>query len=85
MVLQAAQRAIEEQNSVNDLLNTDEKVGEFLLRKFYGLTTETIYLLCLDNNCRLVSCTELAQAVPAPRGSASAKSVKRRLSPNLRM
>ena len=40
MVLQAAQRAIEEQNSVNDLLNTDEKVGEFLLRKFYGLTTE---------------------------------------------
>ena len=27
MVLQAAQRAIEEQNSVNDLLNTDEKVG----------------------------------------------------------
>ena len=61
MVLQAAQRAIEEQNSVNDLLNTDEKVGEFLLHKFYGLTTETIYLLCLDNNCRLVSCTELAQ------------------------
>ncbi len=61
MVMQIAQRAVEEQYSSNDLLNTDQKVGEYLLRKFYGLTNETIYLLCLDNNCRLVSCTQLAQ------------------------
>lgn len=61
MVMQVAQRAVEEQNSSNDLLNTDQKVGEYLLRKFYGLTNETIFLLCLDNNCRLVSCTQLAQ------------------------
>ena len=61
MVMQTAQRAVEEQNRSNDLLNTDQKVGEYLLRKFYGLTNETIFLLCLDNNCRLVSCTQLAQ------------------------
>ncbi len=61
MVMQVAQRAVEEQNCTNDLLNTDQKVGNFLLRKFYGLTNETIFLLCLDNNCRLISCTQLAQ------------------------
>ncbi len=61
LIMQSARRAVDEQNRGTDLLNTDEKVGEFLVHKFFGLTNETIMLLCLDNTCRLISCTTLAE------------------------
>jgi DNA repair protein RadC len=63
MVMKVAQRAVERQNEATDLLDTDEKVGAFLLRKFFGMTRETLLLLCLDNSCRLISCTQLSKGV----------------------
>ncbi len=41
------------------LLNTTEKMGAFLLPKFVGRTTEVVYLICLDNSCKILNCTVL--------------------------
>lgn len=61
MFIRVARLAVDEQNTGNDLLNTDERVAQYLINKFFGLTTETIMMLCLDNTCRLINCTALAQ------------------------
>lgn len=61
MVMRVARRSVEEQNSPGDLLNTDEKAAQYLTAKFYGMTTEALYLLCLDNTCRLISATQVAE------------------------
>lgn len=63
MLMRVAQRAIERQNEATDLLDTDEKVGNYLTRKFYGMTEETVILLCMDNSCRLISCTKLSSGL----------------------
>ncbi len=63
MLMRVAQRAVERQNTSTDLLNTDEKVGEYLTRKFFGMTNEMMMLLCLDNSCRLISCTKLSSGI----------------------
>lgn len=40
-------------------LNTTEKMGNFLLPKFVGRTSEIVYLVCLDNSCKILNCTVL--------------------------
>ena len=63
MLMRVAQRAVERQNEASDLLNTDQKVGDFLTRKFYGMNEEVVILLCMDNACRLISCTKLSSGL----------------------
>lgn len=63
MLMRVAQRSVELQNASTDLLDTDEKVGNYLTRKFFGMTNEVMLLLCLDNACRLISCTKLSSGI----------------------
>lgn len=63
MLMRVAQRAVERQNAATDLLDTDEKVGNFLTRKFFGMSNEAMLLLCMDNACRLISCTKLSSGI----------------------
>ena len=47
-----------EKNKLNDKdvhLNSSELVAEYMSRYFKGLTEERLYLLCLDNNCKVLS------------------------------
>lgn len=39
-----------------DRLNSSEKVIEYLKPHYYGKTTETSMLLCLDRQCRVIGC-----------------------------
>lgn len=45
---------------LNHIYNTDDMVN-FLKPKFIGLTKETIYLVCLDANCRILKHSFLGQ------------------------
>lgn len=38
------------------VLDTVEKYGDYLLRRFYGRRSETVFQLCLDAKCKLLSC-----------------------------
>lgn len=42
------------------LLNSSEKIGNFLIPKFLGQTDEMVYLLCLNNACKLLKCEKIS-------------------------
>ncbi len=43
------------------ILNTMERCGEYLMQHFHGRRNETVYLLCLDAKCKLLSCKEVGE------------------------
>lgn len=43
------------------ILNTLEECGRYLLPFFYGRRNETVYLLCLDAKCKVLSCKEVGE------------------------
>ena len=48
--------------SVNtEILNSTELCGEYLLQHFHGRRNETVFLLCLDAKCKLLSCKEVGE------------------------
>lgn len=51
------------ENKVSDLsfLDSSQKIGEYFIRKFIGITHELVYLLCLDSSCNIISCEILTQ------------------------
>lgn len=44
-----------------ELLNDIEKCGEYLLPYFIGRRNETVFLLCLDAKCKVLSCREVGE------------------------
>ncbi len=44
----------------NAILNSSEKIGNFLIPKFLGQTEEMVYLLCLNNACKLLKCEKIS-------------------------
>lgn len=43
------------------ILNTTEKCGEYLIPYFHGRRHETVFLLCLDAKCKVLSCKEVGE------------------------
>lgn len=43
------------------ILQTIEACGDYLLPFFYGRRNETVYLLCLDAKCKVLSCKEVGE------------------------
>jgi len=47
--------------SNNVILNSVEECGRYLLPLFYGRRNETVFLLCLDAKCKVLSCKMLGE------------------------
>lgn len=47
--------------SRNVMLHTVEECGEYLLPLFYGKRNETVYLLCLDAKCKVLTCKMIGE------------------------
>lgn len=45
----------------SEILNTSELCGEYLMQHFHGRRNETVFLLCLDAKCKLLSCREVGE------------------------
>ena len=43
------------------ILNTLDECGRYLMPFFYGRRNETVYLLCLDAKCKVLSCKEVGE------------------------
>lgn len=43
------------------ILSTLEECGRYLMPFFYGRRNETVYLLCLDAKCKVLSCKEVGE------------------------
>ena len=69
LVPEVYRRYLEECADFEDILNSPEKLKNYLLPKFAGVTEEIVYLLCMDGNCRLL------KAEMVGKGSETASSV----------
>ena len=47
--------------SRNVILNSVEECGKYLLPLFYGRRNETVFLLCLDAKCKVLTCKMLGE------------------------
>ena len=47
--------------SNNIILTSVEACGRYLMPFFYGRRNETVYLLCLDAKCKVLSCKEIGE------------------------
>lgn len=45
----------------DDVLNTTEKCGQYLLPHFVGRRNETVFILCLDAKCKPLCCREVGE------------------------
>lgn len=48
-------------NTSGTILSTIEQCGAYLMPFFYGRPNETVYLLCLDAKCKVLSCKEVGE------------------------
>ena len=61
LIPQLARRYSVSQASLEKILNTTSKCGEYLKPFFTGKRDETVYLLCLDSKCKVLCCQEVGR------------------------
>ncbi|MDL2273346.1 DNA repair protein RadC [Oscillospiraceae bacterium OttesenSCG-928-G22] len=45
-----------DRSKIENIINSTEKAGAYLLPRFHGRVNETVFLLCLDAKCKVISC-----------------------------
>ena len=61
MIPGLTKRYMIDKNSVGVVLDTSEKLGEFIMPYFIGANNEMIYLICLDKKCKVLNCSLIAE------------------------
>ena len=61
LIRQLARRYGVSQVTVEQILNTTVKCGEYVVPFFLGKRDEVIYLLCLDAKCKVLGCQEIGK------------------------
>ena len=52
---------VEENGCTDDILNSIDKCGRYLLKRFAARKNETVMLLCLDAKCKVLGCPIVAE------------------------
>lgn len=50
-------------NNDDAVLDTSQKVAEYVAPHFKGVTNEKMYVLCLDSNCRVLNFTQVSEGI----------------------
>ena len=45
------------------IFNSIEKIGDYIGPKYIGQTDEIVYLICLGDDCRMLSCEKISQGI----------------------
>lgn len=64
------------------ILNTTEKCGAYLIPKFLGMRNEVVYLLCMDAKCKVLCCHRVCEGSVNSAGLSIRKIVETALSVN---
>ena len=56
LIPQISRKYLERADLANDHLNTSDKIGQFLITRFLGRSEEVVYLICLNNACKMLHC-----------------------------
>ena len=65
-----------------EILPTLDKCGEYLVPRFFGRATETVFLLCMDAKCKVLCCREVGQGSVNSAGISVRKIVETALGVN---
>lgn len=60
-LIPAVNQRIARSEKVDEILNSVEKSGQYFMRLFRGERREVIYMVCLDQKCKVLSCCRLAE------------------------
>jgi len=66
----------------NVQLTTIEECGAYLLPRFYALQRETVYLLCMDSKCQVISCEKVGEGSVNSAGVSTRTIVEKALKAN---
>ena len=61
MIPDLTKRYLQDKNSSGIVLDSAQKLGEFIMPYFIGSNNEKFYIICLDKKCKLLNCTLLAE------------------------
>ncbi len=56
LIPQVSRRYLMSRTSLEDILDSTEKAGRYLLPYFYAERDETVYMVCLDAKCKVLNC-----------------------------
>ena len=59
LVPQAAKRYLMDKSSFDNIIDSSEKAGKFLIPRFYGERDEVVFVVCLDSKCKVLSCKKM--------------------------
>jgi DNA repair protein RadC len=56
LIPQVSRRYLMSRSSYDNILNSTQKAGEYLLPRFYAERDEIVYMVCLDAKCKVLNC-----------------------------
>jgi DNA repair protein RadC len=56
LIPQMSRRYLVSRAGENEILNSSQKAGEYILPRFHGETDEVLYMICLDAKFKVLSC-----------------------------
>ena len=82
MLTQIGRFYLVDRSQREEILPTLDKCGEYLVPRFFGRSTETVFLLCLDAKCKVLCCREVGQGSVNSAGISVRKIVETALGVN---
>ncbi|MBP1577115.1 MAG: RadC family protein [Oscillospiraceae bacterium] len=61
MIPQLTKRYMTDKNNRGTVLDSVQKLGEFIMPYYIGSNVEKFYLICLDKKCKLLNCALMAE------------------------
>ena len=61
LIPQISRRYLLSKSSVNDILDSTKKAGDYLLPYFFAERDEVVFMVCLDARCKVLHCRLLAR------------------------
>lgn len=61
LIPEVASAYIADKTSVGTVLNSSEKLGQYLIPKYIGARKEIIYMICMDSRCRFINMKKIGE------------------------
>lgn len=79
---QVARRYMMSRSSIEDIIDSSKKAGDYLVPRFYAERDEVVYMICLDAKCKVLNCKLLFRGSVNAAGVSIRKIVETALSYN---
>ncbi|MEG0940960.1 MAG: DNA repair protein RadC [Oscillospiraceae bacterium] len=64
LIPEVSRRYIMDKNKFDNIIDTTQKAGAFLVPRYMFERDEVVFVICLDAKCKIICCKELFRGVP---------------------